>query len=355
MNKPIYLFLILLMFTVLNKGVAQPAKSNSGWSVLPPIPDPIGFAGSFAGVSNGVLLVAGGANFPDGGSPWTGSKKVWHDQIFALEKPDGKWKLAGKLPHSLGYGASITWKDAFIIIGGSNEKGHYADVSLLKYLNGQITITALPALPGPIANTSGVLIGDVIYVAGGIESPDAQNAGKNFWTLDLAANDKEWKILEPWPGPSRMFAVAGTLGGDFYLFSGGELINGTRNYLKDAYRYSPTAGWKRIADLPGSVAAAASPAYATKNGLLVFGGDDGQTAAAAAVLKEKHPGFSKQVLNYNPLANSWSEADEIPAPAPVTTTLTIWNGNVVIPGGEVRPAVRTPKVLIRKAIKHQQN
>lgn len=340
------------MSTTINEGTAQTLQSDAVWSELAPIPDPIGFAGSFSGVSNGTLLVAGGANFPDGGAPWTGSKKVWHDHIFALEKPDGKWKPAGKLPYALGYGISITWKETFIIIGGSNQKGHSTAVSQLKYENGRISITALPALPKAIANTSGVLIGNSIYVAGGIESPDAQHAEKNFWMLDLQASQKTWKVLETWPGPSRMFAVAGALAGKFYLFGGGELVNGQRNYLKDAYQYDPGKGWKRIADLPAPVLAAPSPAYAGKNSLLVFGGDDGAAAADAAALKEKHPGFSKQVYCYNPSDDTWSIAAQIPAPAPVTTTLTIWNGKVVIPGGEVRPAVRTPKVLQYKAINH---
>jgi N-acetylneuraminate epimerase len=352
MNKSFYLSFIFLMSIVLSKGMAQSPAKPLIFSNLQSIPDPIGFAGSYAGVSNGTLLVAGGANFPDGGAPWTGSKKVWHDHIFALEKPGGKWKLAGKLPHSLGYGASVTWKDALIIIGGSNEKGHYADVLMLKYVNGKIQSTSLPALPKPIANTSGVLIGDVVYIAGGIETPDAKNAEKNFWALDLHAEQKNWKILEAWPGPSRMFAVTGALGVNFYLFSGGELENGIRNYLKDAYQYTPDIGWKKLADLPNSVTAAPSPAYAAgQSHLLIFGGDDGKLAAEAPVLKEKHPGFSRQVLNYNTLTNTWSVSSQLPPAPAVTTTLTLWNGNVIIPGGEVRPAVRTPKVLVIKPIK----
>ena len=44
------------------------------YSNLPPLPDGQGkpnpgVAGAFAGMSNGVLLVAGGANFPNG-YPW---------------------------------------------------------------------------------------------------------------------------------------------------------------------------------------------------------------------------------------------------------------------------------------------
>lgn len=351
MNKSIYLHLILGMTIVLNAVQAQTStKSVLTWSELAPIPNHIGFAGSFAGISNGTLLVAGGANFPDGGASWTGSKKIWHDHIFALEKQGGKWKLAGKLPRALGYGASITWKNSLIIVGGSNAKGHYADVFQLKYVNGKIERTALPALPTAIANTSGVLIGDVIYIAGGIESADAKNAAQNFWALDLNAKQKAWKVLPTWPGPGRIFAVTGTMNGDFYLFSGGELINGNRNYLNDAYRYNPKTGWKRIADLPCPVVAAPSPAYALKQDLLVFGGDDGKLAAEAAILREKHPGFSTQVLAYNTFTDSWGIAAKIPSPAPVTTSLAIWNGNIIIPGGEVRPAVRTPKVLIIKSI-----
>lgn len=309
---------------------------------LPSIPDPVGFAGSFAGVSNGTLLVAGGANFPDGGTPWTGSKKVWHDHIFALEKPGGEWRAAGILPHALGYGATVTWKDACIFIGGSSEKGHHAEVWMLKYSEGRIACTALPSLPKPIANTSAVLIGDVIYVAGGLENPDALQTAHNFWTLDLAAEHKAWKVLEPWPGLSRMLAVTGTQDGDFYLFSGAELENGVRNYLRDAYRYSPGTGWKKLTSLPHAVVAAPAPAYAAAgSALLIFGGDDG----TAASLREEHPGFSRQILNYNTQENTWSVSGQLPAAPPVTTTLTLWNGIVVIPGGEVKPAIRTTKVL----------
>ena len=304
---------------------------------LPSIPDPVGFAGSFAGVSNGTLLVAGGANFPDGGTPWTGSKKVWHQHVFALEKPGGEWKAAGILPHALGYGATVNWKDACILIGGSSEQGHHAEVWMLKYIDGRITCAALPSLPKPIANTSGVLIGDVIYVAGGIETPDALQTEKNFWVLDLAAEHKAWKELPSWPGPSRMLSVTGTLNGNFYLFSGAELENGVRNYLRDAYEYTPGHGWKKLANLPNATVAAPSPAF----GLTIFGGDDGKATAQ----REQHPGFSRQILNYNTHTGTWSVRGQLPAAPPVTTTLTVWNGNVVIPGGEVKPAIRTTKVL----------
>ncbi len=349
MNRLFNLLLILFMTILLNKGLAQQvSRSGLSWSNLPPIPDRVGFAGSFAGVSNGALLVAGGANFPDGGAPWTGSVKAWHNHIFVLENPDGKWKEAGKLAHPLGYGASVNWKDGLIILGGSNEKGHYAEVFLLNYKNGGVETVNLPGLPHAIANTSAALVGSVIYVAGGIEKPDDKTAGNNFWALDLNAIQKGWKVLPAWPGAPRMLSVAGARDGAFYLFSGVALINGNREYLKDAYRYHPETGWKKIADLPASVAAAPTPAYASgQASLQIFGGDDGKLAATAAVLKEKHPGFSSRILNYDTLTDTWKSFGKgFTSKPPVTTTLTVWNGKVIIPGGEVRPAVRTPNVLI---------
>ena len=44
-----------------------------------------GLAGAFSGLSNDVLIIAGGANFPDN-PPWEGGKKVWNDQIYVLSK-----------------------------------------------------------------------------------------------------------------------------------------------------------------------------------------------------------------------------------------------------------------------------
>ncbi|MCX6997017.1 MAG: hypothetical protein NTV49_07995, partial [Kiritimatiellaeota bacterium] len=63
------------------------------WSALPDLPEALGVAGPFAGVSGGALLVAGGANFPNG-MPWAGGRKVWHDAVYVLPAPAGAWQAA---------------------------------------------------------------------------------------------------------------------------------------------------------------------------------------------------------------------------------------------------------------------
>jgi N-acetylneuraminic acid mutarotase len=346
---------------------AQKKQADFKWGQLPAIPDEHGFAGSFAGISNGALIVAGGANFPDGGAPWTGSKKAWTDKIFVLEKPTGKWKLAATLPQPLGYGISISHHNKLICVGGSNAGGHVATVFAMSYLNGQVEIEHWPNLPEALANSCGAVVGHTLYIADGLLVPDAKSTASVFLSMDLDSDNPYWKELQTWPGPPRMLSVAGSLNGKFYLFSGTDLEDKAgathRKYLTDAYCYTPGKGWKKLADLPRPVVAAAGPAVAYHNNqLLIFGGDDGVLADNAATLKEKHPGFSDDILSYNTTTNKWASAGKIKTNklsdaagnpnkshwAPVTTTSVLWQGALVIPGGEVRPAVRTSRVLTVK-------
>lgn len=330
------------------------------WGTLSPIPDTTGFAGSFAGVSNNVLIVAGGSNFPNGGTPWNGGTKTWYDKIFVLEQPDGQWKEAGKLPRTLGYGVSVTTSKGLVCVGGSNAEGHYSDVFLLAYQQGKIVITELPSLPAPLANACGTLVDSCIYIAGGLKAPDATETEHAFYMLDLKEEASGWQSLPSWPGPSRMLGVAGALDNAFYLFSGAELKNGKRVYLKDAYRYSKATGWEKCADMPYAAVAAPTPAFRRDaQTLAVLGGDTGKDADSAAILRENHPGFSDVIIAYDRKENQWRQdgkiftrrsADAVAHPnnsiwAPVTTPLVEWNGGLVIPGGEVRPGTRTPNVL----------
>lgn len=334
------------------------------WSELPPLPDPIGFAAPFAGVAQGRLVVAGGANFP-AGRPWDGARKVWHDRVFVLDTPTGAWREAGRLPRPLGYGISISLPEGVLCLGGSDQHEHVRDAFVLRFGGDTLGVAPFPALPRPLANASGALVGTTIYVAGGIERPDGR-PGRQFWALDLAAEPRAWRELAPCPGRPRMLSVAGAHGGRFYLFGGTDLVpDGAgglkREYLRDAWSYDPGAGWKRLADLPAPRVAAPSPAPVTADGrLLVLGGDDGELAPRLNELRDNHPGFAPGILAYDPGADRWQPAGEMPRRPgpdpvnnpnggvwpPVTVPVVSWNGGYVIPSGEVRPAVRTPRVLL---------
>lgn len=350
------LFFLLLLLPVLS--MAQ--NDFFVWKQYPSIPDSVGFAGSYAGVSQGALLVGGGANFPDGIGPWGNTKKTWYDQVFVLEDPAGQWREAGKLSRRMGYGLSVTWNDRVVCAGGADGDRHYADVWTWQWSNGKLVTDTLPSLPHPLANATGAILNNTLYVIGGLANP-ADTASQNIvWSLDLSmGKNAKWQELDPLPGPARMLAVAGVQDGHLYVFSGVELYfdktteKAQRRYLKDAYRFHPPdGGWEAVADLPHPVVAAPSPALTSgQSHLLIFGGDDGQLASRVMELKGDHPGFRRDILAYHTITGTWSVMGQVPesinekVKAPVTTPLVVWNGSVVLPGGEAKPGVRTTHVL----------
>lgn len=124
-------------FLILGFFLLSPVSLLAGlvWSGLPDIPDRTGLAGSFAGVADGSLLVAGGSNFSDG-APWAGGTKIWHDRIFILNAPDSIWRETGQLPRALAHGVSITTPRGLLCIGGSDSNQFYADCFLLHFVGG---------------------------------------------------------------------------------------------------------------------------------------------------------------------------------------------------------------------------
>ena len=59
--------------------------------------------------------------------------------------------------------------------------------------------------------------------------------------------------------------------------------------------------------------------------------------------KEKHPGFPRSILVFDVKTQTWSELGEVPFSL-VTTNAVRWRDQIVIPGGEARPGVRSPQV-----------
>lgn len=317
---------------------------SSEFSKLPNLPDREGFAGAFTGVADGHLMVAGGANFPDK-KPWENGQKVWYDTVFALAKPDAQWKIVGKLPRPLGYGLSVTTRRGLICVGGSDAERYYAEVFVLTLERGQLKTQPLPSLPLPLANGAGVLVGETIFVFGGADQPGEKSALNRLFALDLKAAGPQWQELDACPGKPRLMPVAAAVNGALHIAGGAalETTNGTvaRVYLRDAWRYTPAAGWKRLADLPKPSVAAASPAPVAGSRFYLVGGDDGSLVGFQPI--DKHPGFPKAILTYDARSDAWSTDGEAPAPR-ATLTTTYWHDRWVLPSGEARPGVRSPEV-----------
>lgn len=113
--------------------------------------------------------------------------------------------------------------------------------------------------------------------------------------------------------------------------------------------------------------AAATLPFGPSN-ILIFGGDDGRLFLERDSLQElinaslemtvadkakrdlkksfaDHTGFGHQVIAFNTITKTFQCAGTMPHTPPVVTKALHWNGEVVIPGGEIKPGIRTPEVF----------
>jgi N-acetylneuraminic acid mutarotase len=256
------------------------------WRKLPAYPQAPGMAGLMTGCHQGILIAAGGANFPDL-PPWESGKKKIYDEIYVLRPGHAAWTSAGRLPAPRAYGAAVSLPEGLLIVGGESSDEVYADTLLLQWDGQQVRLKAGPPLPAPTTCAVAALVEGNVYVAGGYAAGTPRLSRDFFWRLTLSDAAPAWKALPAWPGPTRALAVVAAAGGALYLMSGIE-VRVVRDktpaeaapgvYLKDAFRYRPAAGWEKLPDLPWSAIAAPSPAPVTENPARIFvlGGVDGR-------------------------------------------------------------------------------
>ncbi len=368
MHLPIHrrtLLRVVALFAILG-GVSECAygeEPTSGasetsmldWQALPDLPDELGVAGPFAGISNDALIVAGGANFP---RPVWETEKVWRDAIYVLIKNGNgyEWKNGGTLPHPIAYGAAVSTPAGVVCMGGNDGANTFTDVFSLTWEADRQSLARddYPPLPQPCAFGQAVLVGDVIYLAGGQGANGLDSAMTNFWALDLSQKPVDgvsdaftWRELPAWPGKSRAFNITAAQHNGYedcvYVMSGRRQEGEKIQFLTDVWEFTPRTGrWRQRAELPRPVLAGTAMGFGQSH-IFVLGGDDGALFFKADELKDGHPGFPREALTYHTITDTWTSAGEMPQNQ-VTTIPVLWNGRAVIASGEVRPRVRTPKV-----------
>lgn len=312
------------------------------WKRLADLPDMEGWAGMFAGVSNGALIVCGGANFPE--KPlWEGGPKRWTDRVFVMPAGNPGWQDATRLPKPLGYGATATLPQGMMLIGGSNAGGALADCYLLSYENGDVSCKALASLPTTLTGHAAVVMGGKVYVQGGSVAPGEQDAESRLWIYDPAAD--AWTEGEALPARGRFLHQMSVIGHTLYVLGGIGITEGengkmVREMLTEAWSYSEASGWRRLAHLPHFCGAAPTPAPVVNGRIYLLGGDD---ATVKGFTPANHPGFHNRSLCYTPAADRWDDAGEIAA-ARAVLPCAVWNGLAVIVNGEQRPGKRSNQV-----------
>ena len=324
------------------------------WSEFPSLPDQLGFAGMYAGVTSGTLVTMGGANFPDR-YPWEGGKKKWYDHIYVLPE-GGQWQLSGQtLPLPSGYGVSVNYKDRFIIAGGCTDTHHLASVYSYRWNGNRLEKESLPDLPRPLAYMTGAILGDALIVLGGTENPGGPPL-KDALLLDLLAPEKGWQKIESWPGPERILPVSGVWNEQLFLMSGensavnsfGEKYRGilTDNYALTIHkeREKWKARWKKLSPIPRGVAAAGTLPLLNGSRFIIWGGVDAVTAQYRN--PSTHPGIIRSVLCYYPGNDTWEFlGDQDKYPSLVTMPVIPYQDGWLYISGEIKPGIRTPSII----------
>jgi SSS family transporter len=358
---------------------------NSGYSTQP------GLAGPYTGMDDGVLIVAGGANFP-GKLPWEGGTKVFYDEIFILRTNstgDYSWEKADeKIPFTAGYGGAVETTNGLLCFGGNTASKSISESWLIDYnpATGSIEIKRGPELPVSLTNFAFAKVDGNVYVAGGLTKLSAAS-GNHFFRLQMSGNNPlnwTWEALPPWEGKPRAFAVGvGQSNGEancFYLFSGRNIQSGQNpEVLYDAH-----TKWSVISEgTQKEFPVMAGTAFAVGAATIIFpSGANGEMMNRQLEIENRvasisetetndseldslqttllnhlnsHPGFGNQLMVFNTITNEIYSAGKLPKTGQVTTTAVKWGNEVFVPSGEIRPGVRTPgslKITIDKENRH---
>jgi cyclically-permuted mutarotase family protein len=341
----------------------------------------LGLAGVFTGLSNNVLLIAGGSNFADGAMPWQGGKKMHYDDIYVLDKntDDTFTWLKPQTPHlkqKVAYGVSTTIPEGVVCIGGETEdaaSSRQAFIMRWDAAKQEVVFTDLPPVPIPVANACMTSIGRVIYLIGG--ESDGKPTAQSFM-LNLADKNVHWQTLPPLPiAMSHSVAVTQSNGKYpcVYVIGGrSSTASGISTLHNCAFSYDPVykkwIGLSNVGDGARTTNMSAATGVASgATDIVLIGGDKGDVfnrietynslIAHAHTDEEKHrlqgekvallnhhPGFSKDVYIFNTVVNSWKKLGELPFYGQVTTTAVTWGNEIFIPGGEIKPGIRTSAV-----------
>lgn len=345
--------IIFLTNAMDNMPLPHPVERQIKWNnsnFLPPLHNNEknkGVAGAFSGFVGDELIIVGGANFPDK-MPWEGGKKNWEKTLYYADtgNMDFQWEIiADFLPLAVGYGVSVQLPEGLLCIGGCDLKRCFDDVFLIYKEEGIFKLSYdWPSLPVPLANATGELLNNKIYIAGGQESMSEEEATNHFFVLDLDHKDNGWVALPSWDGSARGYAVSvafenGKYPG-FYLFSGRNYnSSGYVEILTDGHRYDPDINrWTRLQGF-FPVMAGTALAVAGSDNIVFFGGVTKLLPGSC-----EHPGFENTLRIYDRISHIFVHEEVLPFPVPVTTNIAIRENKFYITSGEIKPGMRTPFV-----------
>ena len=318
----------------------------------------IGAAGMLSGSYKNYVIVGGGANFPYE-TVLNGGIKQHYSDIYVLKKEKNKLTMVQhtNLDYEIGYGSSITTDEGVYYIGGSPEKEHADDITLLTVdKNKKLKVKKIGDLPFTISDGIAVKKGGKLYIGLGKQNGSDSN---KLYEYDIKTS--KTKELAPIPGEgARNQSVAQLLNGNLYVFSGGGSVAYT-----DGYKYniekntwakvaSVTVGEKEISLL------GANSVKLNNDEMMVIGGFNKEiydnavknlnTLQGEELLAFRTQYFNadpyefnwnKDIMIYNAKKDTWRSVGKVPFDAPCGQGLVLMGKDIYSINGEIKPGVRT--------------
>ena len=324
-----------------------------------------GVSASFAGCIDDMLLLAGGANFPDIPVEKGGSKMYYKDVYAASIAGDTllSWQKVGELPQPIAYGFSVSTPEGVVCVGGMNEDGPVSTVFSLSVENGELGVENLPSLPFTLENMSGCLVHNKLYVVGGNRNGKASNT---FCCLNLEEPSEGWVELSPFPGMPRTQPVCAAQKSEtgemaIYLWGGFSAASPDMeaSLSTDGYKYllesdewtsldSPTNACGEAVSLGGGAAVPVG------DSLIVCMGGVNKDIFLQALRNPapdylSHPvewyKFNKDLLAYNVFSHEWRTLYSSSDLARAGAVVVPYKNSFFYINGEIKPGVRTPTVV----------
>jgi sialate O-acetylesterase len=322
---------------------------------LRPIPDASyakGVSAPFCGVAQGVLVVAGGANFPDKPLLEGGAKRMYNDIWIKSPSFWKKWIRAGHLPDSTAYGATFQLGDTLVFAGG-NAEGETTDKVYSMHLSfGKAVLRTLPQLPVPLEQAGFTRDGDHLYLVGGLSG-----AACSTGVYVCNTEDYRWEKLTDLPEPlvqPLAFAAEGTL----YVWGG---------FNPETLEVSPRGlslnlehpeAWAEAPSVPddGTFTGAAGCTMPDCR-LVVVGGVNREIFARALhnTPEDRIPYLSKKpseyqfrsdVWRFDPATEEWKLLGNVSSCALAGPGVAVCGlKEIYVAGGELKPGVRSPKIF----------
>ena len=347
MKRLIFAFIVLLLVYSCKNKIPDPTWS---WGPVIPIPK-----------SSWATTAKEDAVITVGGTYWSTNAdgndvKTWLSTVYQLNIKDMKWESLPDYPLPVGYGFATIVNSKLYVVGGRGDLRGNAETFILDLSSNSPYWYPGPSLPQPRWQHKGGVIGNIIYIIGGISGDPAQESttqlSPDILALDTHKLEKGWQFITNIPTPEIMWQFASSCVGKIYIFGGvvqmtdmgiRTTIDGTlriteNNLLpfvpqSEAYSFDVVSGqWNALEPLPTPKCLAGCVALDDRY-ILIAGGVDLVVPGSQTPDGRPRINFSTECWLYDTLGDTYKSTSPL-LKAVCDEGLVIIDGTIYAIGGE---------------------